>query len=62
MKICYLILAHNQPAQLFRLYNALNQSNSDFYIHIDKKSTCLEEILHYFESKDNVKVISAYNV
>lgn len=37
MKIAYLILAHNNPQQLYNLVNVLNVDNTFFYIHIDKK-------------------------
>lgn len=40
MKICYLILAHNNFKHLDRLIDSLNDSeNNIFYIHIDKKTT-----------------------
>lgn len=40
MKICYLILAHNNFKHLNRLIETLNDSEDDsFYIHIDKKVT-----------------------
>ncbi|GAB6008438.1 beta-1,6-N-acetylglucosaminyltransferase [Dysgonomonas reticulitermitis] len=39
MKICYLILAHNNFRHLDRLIGALNDAGSTFYIHIDKKVT-----------------------
>lgn len=38
MKISYLVLAHNNFIHLQRLINALNNSDTDFYIHIDKKT------------------------
>lgn len=38
MQKAYLILAHKFPAQLFRLYTALNDECSTFFIHIDKKA------------------------
>ncbi|NDV78057.1 beta-1,6-N-acetylglucosaminyltransferase [Dysgonomonas sp. 511] len=38
MKICYLILAHNNFRHLDRLLSALNDEDSTFYIHIDKKA------------------------
>ena len=37
MKICYLILAHNNFRHLDRLTEALCDAGSSFYIHIDKK-------------------------
>ncbi len=38
MKIAYLIQAHNNYLHLQKLINALNEPDSFFYIHIDKKS------------------------
>lgn len=37
-RIAYLITAHNHPAHLARMVNALDCSGSAFFIHIDKKS------------------------
>ena len=37
MNIAYLILAHEDPAQLARLVNALYTPNSYFFIHVDRK-------------------------
>jgi hypothetical protein len=42
MKIAYLILVHNQPAQLKRLVDRLSGTGIDFYIHVDKKSDIKE--------------------
>src|SRR5947209_16226850 len=38
MQKAYLILAHKYPSQLYRLYKALNDESSTFFIHIDKKA------------------------
>lgn len=38
MKKTYLILAHAMPNHLFKLVNTLNNDDSIFYIHIDKKA------------------------
>lgn len=38
MQINYIILAHNQPKQLYRLVKRLFAKNVRFYIHIDLKS------------------------
>ncbi|MDR0824067.1 MAG: beta-1,6-N-acetylglucosaminyltransferase [Prevotella sp.] len=38
MKICYLILAHNNFKHLNRLIEALDDTAGSFYIHIDKKT------------------------
>ena len=37
MKICYLVLAHNNFKHLDRLIEALKDADSSFYIHLDKK-------------------------
>ncbi len=52
MKICYLILAHNNFLHLDRLIGALDDAGSSFYIHLDKKAADT-----YLPSKDNVKII-----
>lgn len=52
MKICYLILAHNNFNHLSRMIEALNDSESTFYIHIDKK---VQEL--YIPPTENVKII-----
>lgn len=36
MNICYLILAHENPQQVYRLVNRLAEPWTTFYIHIDK--------------------------
>ena len=55
MKICYLILAHDNFEHLNRLIEALNDAKSTFYIHIDKKT---EQT--YVATLDNVKVIPTH--
>jgi len=52
MKICYLILAHNNFRHLDRLIDALTDDGSSFYIHLDKKVKA-----NYSPLADNVKVI-----
>lgn len=52
MKVCYLILAHNNFRHLDRLIKALADEGSSFYIHIDKK---VEET--YIPSSEKVSVI-----
>lgn len=52
MKICYLILAHNNFKHLDRMLDVLNEDNNTFYIHIDKKVS--ED---YMPAQSNVKVI-----
>ncbi len=52
MKICYLILAHNNFRHLDRLIEALYRSDDCFYIHIDKKSD-----VNYMPEYTNVHII-----
>lgn len=37
-KIAYIILAHNNPAQLYRLLKAIEAENCTIFLHIDKKA------------------------
>jgi len=50
-KMCYLILAYDDPDHLKRMIDCLND-NSVFYVHIDKKSEIspFEEILYEYEN------------
>ena len=52
MKICYLLLAHNNFKHLDRLIEALDDTNSVFYIHIDSKAE-----QEYIPAKKGVTVI-----
>ncbi len=52
MKICYLILAHDNFKHLDRLIAALNVDDVSFFIHIDRKT---EE--QYESDKENVVII-----
>ncbi|MDR1881699.1 MAG: beta-1,6-N-acetylglucosaminyltransferase [Prevotella sp.] len=52
MKICYLILAHDNFSHLDRLIDALDDKDSVFRIHIDKKAR-----QDYFPRHGNAKVI-----
>lgn len=52
MKICYLILAHNNFYHLDKLIEALNDTGSRFYIHIDRKAEAV-----YTPSVDNAGLI-----
>jgi len=52
MKVCYLVLAHNNFRHLDRMMDALNDADSIFYIHIDKKTK-----VAYTPPFDNAKVI-----
>ena len=38
MEKAYLIMAHKNPEQVFRLVSRLNDGSSEFFIHIDKKA------------------------
>ena len=52
MKICYLILAHDNFVHLDRLISALDAGDASFYIHIDKKAE-----KQYISNQKNVVVI-----
>lgn len=39
MNKAYIILAHKQPEQLYRLVEKLDDNLSTFFIHIDKKKS-----------------------
>ena len=61
MKIAHLILAHSEPGQLERLIDRLWHEQSDFYIHLDLKSSLdafryLERDNRVFFVKNRVKV------
>lgn len=62
MNIAYLLLVHNQPSQLVRLIDRLDQSNAYFFIHIDSKSADREAITKLLSGRSRVKVISAHDV
>lgn len=55
MNICYLILAHNNFEHLSRLIDALNDDNSYFCVHLDKKAKG-----SYRATYPNVKIISQH--
>lgn len=52
MKICYLILAHNNFKHLDRLIDALQDLGNSFYIHKDEKAETA-----YTPHYDNVKIV-----
>ncbi len=61
MKLAHLILTHTNPDQLLRLVRKLAHEDSDFYIHVDRKSDIkpflpLLEIRNVFLIKNRVKV------
>ena len=39
MKKAYIIVAHKNPKQLYRLISRLNDGNSEFFVHIDLNSS-----------------------
>lgn len=49
MNLAYLVLAHNTPNHLCKLIDALNSSNVEFFIHIDRKSdeSLFQEKIHH---------------
>jgi len=52
MEKAYIILAHKQPEQLYRLVEKLDDSSSTFFIHIDKKKSISDfNNLLFFGSK-----------
>lgn len=61
MKKAYVIIAHKNPGQVYRLVSRLNDGNSDFYIHIDKKVDIdqfknlldLGDVIHFLERFDS---------
>ena len=53
MKICYLILAHNNFRHLDRLIDALDGEGSSFFVHLDSKVMQM-----YFPRYENVEVIA----
>lgn len=53
MKIAYIILCHKSPNQINRMIETLDNDDSEFYLHIDKKSNIGDEII----KKDTVHII-----
>lgn len=43
MRHAYIILAHNNWQQLYKLISLLDSNNADFYIHIDKRAKDFDE-------------------
>ncbi len=62
MQIAYLILAHNQPAQLERLIQRLDGSNVHFFVHVDKKSADKAAIFSALSKFPNVRAVSDFDV
>jgi len=59
MKIAYLILAHGDTEHLNRLIAALDTKNSTFYIHVDRKSSKIQNDINL---KDNIIIFSIYKI
>lgn len=61
MKKAYIIIAHKDPKQVYRLISRLNDGNSDFFVHIDKKVdfdqfkvlTEFGDVTHFLERFDS---------
>lgn len=60
MKKAYIIIAHKNPLQLYRLVSRLNDGKSSFYIHIDKKVD-LEEFSSLKEFGDILQFINRFD-
>lgn len=62
MKIAYIILSHKNPAQLVRLISKLQNGNTSFFIHIDKKTDnrIYGQIVSRFDSTSNVYFLKRY--
>lgn len=60
MKLAYMIQAHTNEVQIYKLIEALNDINTDFFIHIDKKS---DNVFKYLVDKysDAKNVFFVYN-
>lgn len=59
MKIAYLILVHHDIKHLNRLIAALDTENTTFYIHVDRKSS---EIQNDIILKNNIIILSTYRI
>src|SRR4051812_45812207 len=62
MNIAYLILAHNQPQQMFRMIDRLSADNVCFFIHLDNKCKDVELVKNKFAGNKKVTVISNYGI
>jgi hypothetical protein len=56
MEKAYIILAHKEPDQLYRLIEKLDDKSSDFFVHIDKKIN-LSVFNNLIDFKDKVHII-----
>ena len=57
MKYAYLVLAHNNPQQLERLLNRLQDPAVEFYIHVDKKCD-ISSFLYIAKISNNIHFIN----
>lgn len=55
MQLAYTIQCHKSSLQVNRLIERLDNYNTDFYIHVDKKSTIMDEII----KKDNIFLVES---
>lgn len=61
MEKAYIIMAHKNPGQLYRLISRLNDGYSNFFVHIDKtaefsqfeNANVFSEIVHFIERVDS---------
>ena len=65
MQLNYLILVHTNAVQVERLINALNDDDTNFFIHVDKKADIIIWIPNFYSTKywgnDNfIKDFSTY--
>jgi len=58
-KIAYLIQAHEDPENLLRMINALDDNN-DFFVHIDKKAN-IDPFCQLLKAKNNVFLMEDQN-
>lgn len=63
MTHAYLIMAHNNPNQLYELLNLLDYSNNDIYLHIDIKSNSInKEIIKNSIINASIHIYQLYDV
>jgi hypothetical protein len=62
MNIAYCLIVWNKPELLQRIVDRLNQPNVHFYIHVDTKSTHLDQFKAIFKNYETVTILSVYTV
>ena len=64
MKIAYIILAHKYPQQLARLVHSLNDDETSFWIHVDRKTDLVtsQSIVSHLKNNSNVHFVKRQNV